>query len=139
MCGAFFSQQCFLDFCFCLMGPEAPRVAAVKKLNLVYRGKCQGFFVNFFFGHFPWKLKDENLRKISPKFRRIFRRSLRKISQELRSGGLRAQFKAVAGSASNRKLAGYCEGVLHFPVTGRQICRVQAASCQKGGLEVTGR
>ena len=67
--------------------PEAPRVAAMKKLNLVHRGKCRGFFVKFFCGHFPWKLKDENLRKISPKFRRIFRRSLRKISQELRSGG----------------------------------------------------
>ena len=48
-------------------------------------------FREFFCGHFPWKLKDENLRKISPKFRRIFRRSLRKISQELRSGGLRTQ------------------------------------------------
>ena len=42
-------------------------------------------------GHFPWKLKDENLRKISPKFCRIFHRSLAKTSQELRSGGLRAQ------------------------------------------------
>ena len=62
----------------------------MKKLNLVHRGKCRGFFVNFL-RHFPWKLKDENLRKISPKFRRIFRRSLRKISQELRSGGLRPQ------------------------------------------------
>ena len=48
-------------------------------------------FREIFCGHFPWKLKDENLRKISPKFRRIFRRSLRKIPQELRSGGLRAQ------------------------------------------------
>ena len=48
-------------------------------------------FREMFCGHFPWKLKDENLRKISPKFHRIFRRSLRKISQELRSGGLRAQ------------------------------------------------
>ena len=48
-------------------------------------------FREIFCGHFPWKLKDENLRKISPKFCRIFRRSLRKISQELRSGGLRAQ------------------------------------------------
>ena len=48
-------------------------------------------FRAIFCGHFPWKLKDENLRKISPKFRRIFRRSLRKISQELRSGELQAQ------------------------------------------------
>ena len=48
-------------------------------------------FREIFCGHFPWKLKDENLRKISPKFRRICRRSLAKISQELRSGGLRAQ------------------------------------------------
>ena len=35
-------------------------------------------FREIFCGHFPWKLKDENLRKISPKFRRTFRRSLRK-------------------------------------------------------------
>ena len=44
-------------------------------------------FREIFCGHFPWKLKDENLRNISPKFRRIFRT----ISQGLRSGGLRAQ------------------------------------------------
>ena len=52
-------------------------------------------FCEIFCGHFPWKLKDENLRKISPKFRRIFRRSLRKILQELRSGGSRAQLNAL--------------------------------------------
>ena len=40
---------------------------------------------------FPGKLKDEDLRKMLPKFRRIFRRSLPKMSQELRSGGLQAQ------------------------------------------------
>ena len=57
-------------------------------------------FREIFCGHFPWKLKDENLRKISPKFRRIFRRSLRKISQELRSGGLRAQQKNPLVSAN---------------------------------------
>ena len=43
-------------------------------------------FREIFCGHFPWKLKDENLQKHLPKFRRIFRRSLAKISQELRSG-----------------------------------------------------
>ena len=48
-------------------------------------------FRDIFCSHFPWKLKDEDLRKISPKFRRIFRRSPRQISQELRSGKLRAQ------------------------------------------------
>ena len=36
-----------------LLGPEAPRVAAVKKLNLVHRGKCRGFFVKFFAAIFP--------------------------------------------------------------------------------------
>ena len=57
-------------------------------------------FREIFCGHFPWKLKDENLRKISPTFRRIFRRSLRKISQELRSGGVRAQeFRKDPGNA----------------------------------------
>ena len=35
------------------LGPEAPRVAAVKKLNLVHRGKCRGFFVIFFAAIFP--------------------------------------------------------------------------------------
>ena len=48
-------------------------------------------FREIFCGHFPWKLQDENLRKISPKFRRISRRSLTNISRELRSGGVRAQ------------------------------------------------
>ena len=36
-----------------MLGPEAPRVAAVKKLNLVHRGKCRGFFVKFFAAIFP--------------------------------------------------------------------------------------
>ena len=36
-----------------LLGPEAPRVAAVKKLNLVHCGKCRGFFVKFFAAIFP--------------------------------------------------------------------------------------
>ena len=30
-----------------------PECAAVKKLNLVHRGKCRGFFVNFFAAIFP--------------------------------------------------------------------------------------
>ena len=36
----------------------------------MWRNLCE-----IFCGHFPWKLKDENLRKISPKLRRIFRQS----------------------------------------------------------------
>ena len=36
-----------------LLGPKAPRVAAVKKLNLVHRGKCRGFFVKLFAAIFP--------------------------------------------------------------------------------------
>ena len=52
-----------------------------------------------FCSHFPWKLKDENLRKISPKFRR----SLRNISQELRSGGLRAQTYGLHAARLSRK------------------------------------
>ena len=35
------------------LGPEAPRDAAVKKINLVHRGKCRGFFVKFFAAIFP--------------------------------------------------------------------------------------
>ena len=35
------------------LGPEAPRVAAMKKLNLVHRGKCRGFFVKLFAAIFP--------------------------------------------------------------------------------------
>ena len=38
-------------------------------------------------GHFPWKLKDENLQDDSPNVHRTFRASLAQISQELRSGG----------------------------------------------------
>ena len=41
---------------------------------------------------FSWKSKDENLQKVSPNFHRIFRPSLVKISPELRSGRLWAQF-----------------------------------------------
>ena len=36
-----------------ILGPEAPRVAAVKKINLVHRGKCRGFFAKFFAAIFP--------------------------------------------------------------------------------------
>ena len=56
---------------------------------------CETFRQNFaaFFADLFEKIRKNfaNLRKMSPKFRHIFRRSLRKISQELRSGGLRAQ------------------------------------------------
>ena len=38
---------------------------------------------------FSLEIEDENLQKNSPKIRRIFRRSLTKNSQELRSGRLR--------------------------------------------------
>ena len=36
-----------------MLGPEAPRVAAVKRLNLLHRGKCRGFFVKIFAAIFP--------------------------------------------------------------------------------------
>ena len=63
-----------------------------KKKNLFGAlWKMSRILREFFCGHFPWKMKDENLRKNSPKFRHIFRRSLINISQELRSGRLRAQ------------------------------------------------
>ena len=87
-----------------ILGPEAPRVAAVKKLSAPW--KMSTIFREIFCGHFPWKLKDENLQKISPKFRRIFRRSLRKISQELRSGGLRAQENLTTSSDANCRCQG---------------------------------
>ena len=45
-------KPCFLEV-NTVFGPEAPRVAAVKKLNLVHRGKCRGFFVKFFVAIFP--------------------------------------------------------------------------------------
>ena len=49
-------------------------------------------------GHLSWKLKDENLRKISPKLRRIFRQPFEinrpRISPEFRSGGLQPQVSA---------------------------------------------
>ena len=50
------------------LGPEAPRVAAVKKLNLLHRGKCRGFFVNFFAAIFPGNWRT----KICEKFRQHF-------------------------------------------------------------------
>ena len=74
-------------------------------------------FLEIFCGHFPWKLKDENPRKISPKLRRIFRRSLRKISQELRSGGLRAQQSARKNSRKNtRSMQINCFSAVWLPV-----------------------
>ena len=65
--------------------------ALIKEVHAFLLRKTSRIFRENFCGHFPWNLKDENLRKKSPIFRRIFRRSLRQISQELRSGGLRAQ------------------------------------------------
>ena len=41
--------------------------------------------------HFSWKSKDENRRKISPFFRRMFRPCRRKISPEFRSRGFSEQ------------------------------------------------
>ena len=73
------------------IGPQSPQSCSSEKTQFGAPWKMSTIFREIFCGHFPWKLQDENLRKISPKFRRIFRRSLRKISQELRSGGLRAQ------------------------------------------------
>ena len=49
------------------LGPEAPRVAAVKKLNLVDRGKCRGFFVKFFA---PFSLEIEG-RKSAKNFAKV--------------------------------------------------------------------
>ena len=58
--------------------------------NLPLRGLCGGLSEG---SVFPWKLKDENLQNVSPKFRCIFRLSLEKNSPELRSGELLAQRK----------------------------------------------
>ena len=79
-------------------------------------------FREIFCGHFPWKLKYENLRNISPKFRRIFRRSLRKTSQELRSGGLRAQLFGADWSlfSAHQCLCGATPIPLHLTAAGRQ-------------------
>ena len=114
-----------------LLGPEAPRVAAVKKPQFGAPWKMSRIFREMFCGHLPWKLKDENLRKISPKFRRIFRRSLRKISQELRSGGLRAQH-SVAG-CSNRKFFFFFASLATKNVRNRAMFGLTAANLRIAG------
>ena len=101
----------------CLMGcfwapPPWRKTAPLKrpiKRSMIFGvlWKMSWIFREKFCGHFPWKLKDEKLRKISPKFRRIFRRALAKISQELRSGGLRAH--ATIGGRDNRLRKLQCE------------------------------
>ena len=73
------------------IGSPSPQSCSSEKTLFGTVWKMSRIFREFFCGHFPWKLQDENLRKISPKFHRIFRRSLTKISRELRSGGMRAQ------------------------------------------------
>ena len=73
------------------VGPPSPQRCSSEKTLFGALWKMSRIFCENFCGHFPWKLKDENVRKISPKFRRNFRRSLAKNSQELRSGGLSAQ------------------------------------------------
>ena len=80
------------------LGPT--RVAAMTNIIWCTVEKGRGFcFVNYFAAIFPGNLKDENLRNILPKFRGMFRRSLAKISQEPRSGGLLAQLSHVMSPA----------------------------------------
>ena len=43
-------------------------------------------FREFFCGHFPWKLQDENLQKNSPKFRRIFADLLQEFRENFALG-----------------------------------------------------
>ena len=99
-------------------------------------------FREIFCGHFPWKLKDENLRKISPKFRRIFRRSLRRISQELRSGGSRVS--PESRNATNPRILGTGKGKLaanlgstltrpcpHFPCRQGALFEIDSSSLLK--------
>ena len=79
-----------------MLGPEAPRVAAVKK-NLIWCTveNIEDFSWKLFCGHFPgnWRTKicEKFRRNFSPHFSLL---SSRKNSQELRSGGLRAQENA---------------------------------------------
>ena len=74
-----------------LLGSPSPQSCSSEKTLFGTVWKTSRIFREFFCGHFPWKLQDENLQKNSPKFRRVFRRSLTKNSRELRSGGMRAQ------------------------------------------------
>ena len=55
-----------------LLGPKAPRVAAVKKLNLVHRGKCRGFFVKFLAAIFPGNWRTKICTKICQNFAAFF-------------------------------------------------------------------
>ena len=59
----------------------APRVAAVKELQLVHSGKCQRFWRDFL-RPFPWKLKDKICEKIT-EFSLHFRQSLATIARTL--------------------------------------------------------
>ena len=74
-----------------LLGPPAPRVAAVKKTLFGTVWKMSRIFVNFIAAIFPGNWRTKICKNFRQKFRRIFRRSLTKISRELRSGGMRAQ------------------------------------------------
>ena len=68
------------------IGVKEFRFSPVEFEVLMCGGICE-----FFCGEFPWKLRDENQRKISPIFCRIFHQSPckfhPKIPPEFRSGG----------------------------------------------------
>ena len=73
--------------------PNRQSCSSEKKALFGAVWKMSRIFCELFCSPFPLKLKDENLKIYLPKFRRIFRRSLTKISQEFRSGGSQAQQK----------------------------------------------
>ena len=72
------------------LGLPASRVAAMKNFAWCTVENVVDFSWSCL-RPFPWKLKNENLRKKLPNFRSNFRQSLAKFSQELRCGGLRWQ------------------------------------------------
>ena len=64
-----------------MLGPEAPRVAAVKKLNLVHRGKCRGFFVKFPFSlEIEGRKSAKHFANISPHFSPISSKNFARTS-----------------------------------------------------------
>ena len=75
-----------------LGSPSPQSCSSEKKLYLVHCGKCRGFFANFLR---PFSLEVEgpkSAKKIAQNFAAFFAGLLQKKTQELRSGGLRAQF-----------------------------------------------
>ena len=77
----------FHDYKNCNFKTCAPKLPESRSERILFRGQpnLSPIFREISCAHFSWKLKDENQRKISPFFRRIFRPSRRKNSPEFRS------------------------------------------------------